>query len=91
MPVPSQSILTLNVTVLVDVEIYDSAGRKIYQRVYDNVALTAGAKRNFTTNWAVPASQPAGTYTVKVGIFRPTWGQILHWNNAAKTFTVTRP
>lgn len=38
--------------------------------------------------WNVPAGAATGGYTVKVGVFTPTWGQTLHWNDSAAFFTV---
>ena len=45
-------------TVLVDIEVYDSAGVKAYQHSWDNETFTANQKRKFTTNWSVPIQRP---------------------------------
>jgi hypothetical protein len=37
----------------------------------------------------VPSSEPAGTYTLKIGVFAAGWSQLYVWNNGAATFTVT--
>jgi len=76
-------------TVLVDLEVYDAGGRRVFQKAWDNQAFSANKARSFTTSWNVPAGQAPGTYTVEVGIFTPGWGQQLAWNESAKTFTVT--
>ncbi|MCC7363017.1 MAG: hypothetical protein IT303_01495 [Dehalococcoidia bacterium] len=75
-------------TVLVDIEVYDSSGRKVYQRYYDGQSFTAGQSRTFQASWRVPLSARTGNYTVKVGVFTAGWGSVLHWNNAAATFSV---
>ena len=73
---------------LVDIEIYDSAGVRVHQAVYDNQAFAAGQQRSFTTGWRVPSGARKGTYTVRVGVFSPGWGTMYAWNNSAATFTV---
>lgn len=75
---------------LVDIEIYDSAGKRVYQRSWDNSVFTAGDQREFTATWSVPANQAAGTYTVKIGLFKPAWGSLVTWNDSAARITVNR-
>jgi hypothetical protein len=79
---------TAATTALVDVEVYNAAGQKVFQQYWDNQGFAAGTARSFGTSWTVPASTAAGTYTVKVGIFSPGWGTLLGWNNSAATFAV---
>ena len=75
-------------TVLVDIEVYNAGGTKVFQQYFDNQTFTAGAPRTFTSPWAVPAGQASGTYTVMLGIFTVGWGTLLDWNNGAAQFTV---
>lgn len=72
---------------LIDFEVYNSAGAKVFQVAQDNQALT-GQSQTFTTMWNVPTSQATGTYTFKIGVFKPGWGTLYAWNNSATTFTV---
>jgi hypothetical protein len=87
--------LTVRVTAsttrsaLVDVEVYDAAGRKSYQRFWDNRSFSAGVTRSFSASWAVPAGEATGTYRVDIGIFSTGWGTLFHWNSGATTLTVT--
>jgi hypothetical protein len=74
-------------TTLVDVEIYDAGGAKVHQRFFDNQTFSAGVKRDFTVAWT-PAR--AGTYKVKIGVFKPGWGVVYAWNDAAATIAVAR-
>jgi hypothetical protein len=74
-------------SALVDIEVYDAAGKKVHQRFYDNQAFGAGVKRTFTAAWTPPK---AGAYTVKVGVFKPGWGVTYAWNDKAATFAVAR-
>ena len=76
-------------TVLVDIEVYSAMGTKVFQQAQDNQTFTAGQTRTFPVNWSVPASEPSGTHTVKVGVFAPGWGTVYHWNDNAATFTVS--
>jgi hypothetical protein len=76
-------------TVLVDAEIYDPAGVRVHQQVFDNEAFGGGQQRTFTVIWHVPANAPSGAYTIKIGVFSPGWGTLHAWNNAAGTFSVS--
>lgn len=73
---------------LVDIEVYNASGRKVYQTYWDGQAFTANTPRTFSRAWQVPANLPAGTYTLKIGVFKPGWAGLLRWNNSARTFTV---
>lgn len=79
------------ITVLVDVEIFDSMGRRVHQRWFDNQAFAAGQERTYSLTWQVPATARLGRYAVKIGIFSPGWASTLAWNDAAGQFTVERP
>jgi hypothetical protein len=81
---------TAAANALVDIEVYDSAGNKVYQRYFDGQSFSANVSRSFSASWSVPRTGSTGTYTVRVGVFSPGWGQLYHWNSSAATFTVTR-
>jgi hypothetical protein len=89
--------ITLRVTVststartgLVDLEITDPTGRKVFQRSWKARSFAADTPRTFTANWAVPLDEPLGQHIVHVGIFRADWGELYHWNHFAATVTVT--
>jgi autotransporter family porin len=93
---PGTSVrLTVRVTAstarsaLVDVEVYDGAGQKVYQRFWDAQSFSADITRTFRTSWAVPAGEAAGGYRVDVGIFSNSWGTLYHWNSGATTLSVS--
>jgi hypothetical protein len=75
--------------VLVDVEVYDASGNKVFQQFWDNQSFSAAQTRTFTASWSVPSSATPGTYTVKIGVFSPGWGTLYSWNGQAATLTVT--
>ncbi|MEO8539777.1 MAG: hypothetical protein ABI577_08560 [bacterium] len=77
-------------SALVDVEVYNSAGQKVFQQYWDNQAFNANVTRTFSTAWTIPSTLPTGTYTLKVGVFAPGWAGMFAWNNSAATFTVKR-
>ena len=56
---------------------------KVFQQSWDNQSFTAGVNRTFTANWAIPANQAVGTYTIKAGMFGPGWNPLQHWNGSA--------
>jgi hypothetical protein len=74
-------------SALVDFEVYDTAGHKAWQTWRDNQSLTRHVQ-TFRANWNIPATQPAGTYTFKVGVFGPGWKPFYAWDNVAATITV---
>jgi hypothetical protein len=74
---------------LVDVEVYDAAGHKAFQRYWDAQSFIPGVARTYATTWAVPAGQATGSYLVDIGIFSTGWGTLYHWNQAATTLTVS--
>ncbi|HZQ35580.1 MAG TPA: hypothetical protein VFD32_06580 [Dehalococcoidia bacterium] len=78
-------------TALVDMEVYDPTGQRVYQRYWDNQTFSAGQKRNYTNTWTVPAGQMTGMYTLKVGVYAPGWGQTYVWNGNAAQFAVATP
>ncbi|MFN0146599.1 MAG: hypothetical protein ACKVT1_08820 [Dehalococcoidia bacterium] len=73
---------------LIDIEIYSPSGTKVSQKVFDNRAFTAGQTRTFDAAYKVPATGETGTYTVKVGVFKPSWAGLYAWNDAALKVTV---
>lgn len=75
--------------VLVDVEVFDPAGGRAYQKYIDNQAFAAGQARTFAVIWPVPSSARPGTYTVKIGVFAPGWASLYAWNDLAGQLTVT--
>jgi hypothetical protein len=74
-------------TILVDVEIYDPNGQRVFQTFFDNQTLAAGQRWTRNITWTVPAVP--GVYTVKLGVFGPgTWSPLYQWNDQATQFAV---
>ena len=48
--------------------------------VFDNEALVVRETRTFMALWQGPAAVVPATYRVKIGIFVPGWGPLLHWS-----------
>ncbi len=46
--------------------------------VFDNEALVARETRTFMAPWQGPEAVVPATYRVKIGIFVPGWGPLLH-------------
>jgi hypothetical protein len=80
---------TLVSRVVVDLEIYNPAGTKVFQRFWHGQAFSAGETRTYTPDWFVPKSSTTGTYTLRIGIFKTGGGALLDWNSNAGVFTVT--
>jgi hypothetical protein len=71
---------------IVDFEIYNSSGTKIYQ-TYQNANLNGGTQ-TFTSSWPVTTSQAAGSYTLAIGIDGPNWSRNYAWDGSAATIMV---
>jgi hypothetical protein len=73
--------------ILVDLELYDAAGAKVAQSVATGQSFAAGQTRTYP--WTIgPVSLPAGTYTVRAGIFSADWSTLHTWDGDAGTLTV---
>ncbi len=75
-------------SVLVDFEIFDSNGQRVWQNALDNQSLSGGAVGSFTSTYTVPADLPPGNYSVKTGLFTPGWGSMYSWSDMAGSFVV---
>jgi len=80
---------TLASGIIVDMEVYNSGGGKVFQQYIPGNTFGAGETKTFQWFWATPANQAAGTYTVKVGVFTNHWVTLLLWANSADTFMVS--
>ena len=81
----------LSVPALLDFEVYGPDGKRWFQFWSGTLAVKAGVPETLTGTWTPPLTAPVGTYTIKVGVFAPTWQGLLHWNNAASTFEFGGP
>ena len=77
------------ISALVDLEVYDASGAKVFQQWWDNRAFSAGGTLTLSTTWAVPVSAVTGAYTVVIGVFSPGWGSLYSWNSNAAGVAVT--
>ena len=76
-------------SALIDLEVYGPSGERVFQAYHDGQAFAAGERREFGDAWTVPANAPAGTYTLKVGVFTSGWGRVYSWNDQAAQFRVS--
>jgi autotransporter family porin len=74
--------------VLVDIEVYNPAGQQVFQFWWDDQSFAAGDSKTLSTNWTLPSSLAAGTYTLKIGVFGAGWSGLVAWNDAAGTIAV---
>jgi hypothetical protein len=73
--------------MIVDLELYNSAGTRVGQTSDSGQNFLAGKAVKYSWNIAAPAA--AGKYTLKIGVFTAGWASNVYWNNAAASFTVT--
>ncbi|HET9808271.1 MAG TPA: hypothetical protein VFQ66_01150, partial [Candidatus Limnocylindria bacterium] len=78
-------------TALVGVEVYTPDGAALaFQSWFDAQSFAPGESRSYPVTWQVPASAPAGIYTVTVRAFTPGWTKQLSSQDVA-TFAVSAP
>ena len=75
--------------VLVDFQVYDSAGLMVSQTWQSSVSLSPQAPQTVSTSWSVPPGLAAGAYTLKVGVFGLNWASLYAWDNGSATFILT--
>lgn len=73
--------------MIVDLEVYNTAGTKVEQTYNQAQTFTAAKANAYSWNFVAPAA--AGTYTLKIGVFTAGWTSLAYWDNAAATFAVT--
>ncbi len=71
---------------IIDLEIYDANGSKIFQQAFEHQNLNANQATNFQANWTPVSS---GKYQVKVGIFNNNWSQNYYWQGSAGTIDLS--
>lgn len=74
---------------LVDVEIYNPSGAKVHQMFFDEQFLDDEFVSAYPLLWKVPADAELGTYVIRMGIFKPGWGEQYSWNSEAGSFVVS--
>ncbi len=79
---------TAAATAVVDLEVYDPTGTKVYQQAWENQSFAAGQTNTFGATWSVPVGALPGAYKVKIGVFATGWSSLLQWNDSAAAFTV---
>jgi len=73
---------------VVDLEIYDSSGTRVYQKFFDHQNLEANRSYSYSTLWQ-PSAQ--NNYRLKIGVFASNWQQLLEWNDNALDLTPGNP
>lgn len=70
---------------IVDVEIYNTSGQRVFQQFFEHQAFLTGQTRSYSSTWTPTV---AGQYKVKIGVFNNTWGVNYSWNDGALAFNV---
>jgi endoglucanase len=71
---------------IIDVEIYNSSGNKVFQQFFDHQNINSNQAVNFASSWT---PNTAGNYQVKVGVFTSNWSSNPYWQDNATSFNVT--
>ena len=85
-PVFIQNRTGNNYNSIVLLEVYDSSGNIVHKNFWENQAFNAGQFKNYTINW-IP--KQSGVYTVRGGVFAPTWSTNLDWFETVNNGQVT--
>jgi len=79
---------TAAATVLVDFEVYDAAGNRVYQQVVNNQTFAANETKNISVNWATASNQAQGQYNLSIGVFKSDWSSNYTWSSIAASFAI---
>jgi CubicO group peptidase (beta-lactamase class C family) len=71
---------------LIEMEIWDAAGKSVYKDHKQNEDFAAGQSINYNFSWT-PVE--IGTYTINIGAYGPKWMPSYAWKENAATITVT--
>jgi hypothetical protein len=74
--------------LLVDFEIYDGQGQKVWQAWHDNLPFPGGVMTGDSAVFTIPGDLAPGQYTFKTGVFSTGWGTLYAWNDNAGTLTL---
>jgi hypothetical protein len=80
--------VSTDATVLIDFELYDSQGQKVWQTWHDNQSIHPGAILTDAAVMTVPDTLPPGQYTFVSGVFAAGWGTDYAWNDHGGTLTI---
>jgi len=80
--------VSTDATLLIDFELYDSQGQKVWQTWHDDQPLHPGAILTDAAVMTVPDTLPPGQYTFKSGIFSTGWGTNYAWNDSGGVLTI---
>jgi hypothetical protein len=89
-PIDVKVTATVAARALVESEVYDPTGQRVFQQTYEDQSFRPGETKVYSTVWTVPEAAAPGTYVVKVGVFAPDRSTRFDLNDAAATFTVVR-
>jgi hypothetical protein len=85
----SQDVMpSADVALLVDFELYDSQGQKVWQMWQDNLPFQGGVVTPVVAVCTIPDDLPPGEFTLKTGVFSAGWGTLYVWNGSAGAITV---
>jgi hypothetical protein len=68
--------------VIVDIEIYDQSGAKIFQKPFEGENISPSNPGHYSVSWTPSV---AGSYTLKLGIFKSDWTLNYYWNDNVLT------
>jgi hypothetical protein len=80
--------VTLDTTLLIDFEVWDSQDQKVWQTWHDNQSLRAGIDNFDSAVFTVPDGLPSGQYRFVAGVFSAGWGTLYAWNDHAGALTI---
>ncbi len=70
---------------IIDIEIYNSGGVQVFQKIFDGEQFTSNSTKNYSASWI---AGDTGTYTLKVGVFSTGWTQLYFWGDGVLPFNV---
>ncbi|MES2437195.1 MAG: PQQ-dependent sugar dehydrogenase [Patescibacteria group bacterium] len=71
--------------MIVDIEVYNTAGELVAQKVLEDVTIPTNGTKDFVFTWF---PDNIGDYRVTVGLFQKNWAGLYEWTNEALKFNV---
>jgi hypothetical protein len=80
--------VSVDATLLIDFEVWDSDNQKVWQTWHDNQSLQAGVDNIDSAVFTVPDSLASGEYRFMAGVFSAGWGTLYAWADQAAVFRI---
>jgi hypothetical protein len=78
------------VSVLVDIELYDTNGKRMFQWFTDNQLIQTKQSQTWTSSWKVPSANitERTVFNLCIGVFKPNWTEQYVWKSGIASIEI---